>query len=277
MSSIEKVAITGSRGVIGKLLSKRLSRRGFKIVSIDKPNGEEQVSDAGELNLSDNAALTAARPFDGLDAVVHLAEMSEAGDINAHREDVQATANVFEHAYNAGVKRFIFASTVQTQLYGFAQPRCDLPDFAGSLDKEKLPRGTWRSVRLEDPFNPNSLYAASKIYGEVLGKYYAQADNEFQVVSLRVGWVADDEKQLMDFYTKHPEHPLHDFWRSMWLSKRDCLGFFRNALRNHLQNDYTVAYAISRNKTRIFDLQDPMNCDLYMPFDNSELFFEKIK
>jgi len=277
MSGIEKVAITGSRSIIGQLLVKRLGRRGFKIISIDKANEEGNTTPGIELNLSDSAAVNAARPFDGCEAVVHLSGMEETGDMDAHREDLMATANVYEHAHKAGVKRFIFASTVQTQLYGFTQPRCDLPEFAGSLDKENLPSKMWRSVRLRDPFNPNSLYAISKIYGETLGNYYAGAEKALQVVCLRLGWVSEDEKQLMDFYKNHPEHPLYDFWRSMWLSKRDCLGFFRGALRNHLQNNYTIAYAISRNKTRIFDLQDPMNCELYMPFDNSELFFEEIK
>jgi len=277
MSGIEKVAITGSRSIIGQLLVKKLARRGFKIISIDKADEEEQIAPAVELDLTDSAAVIAARPFDGCDAVVHLAGMEENGDIDAHREDLLATANVYEHAHKAGVKRFIFASTVQTQLYGFTQPRYDSPDFAGCLDKANLPGKMWRSVRLRDQFNPNSLFAISKIYGETLGRYYSGAGKSFQVVCLRIGWVSEDERQLMDFYINHPEHPLRDFWRSMWLSKRDCLGFFRGALGNHLQNDYTIAYAISRNKTRIFNLQDPMNCELYMPFDNSELFFEKIK
>ena len=58
----------------------------------------------------------------------------------------------------------------------------------------------------------------------------------------------------------------------MFLSRHDCVEVFRRAI--DVDADYLVAYAISDNDDRIFDMRESMESLGFEPQDNSRDFFE---
>mmetsp|Transcript_42706 Transcript_42706/g.79446 ORF Transcript_42706/g.79446 Transcript_42706/m.79446 type:complete len:147 (-) Transcript_42706:71-511(-) len=136
----------------------------------------------------------------------------------------------------------------------------------GSLDPLRL-KG--KRMKTSDPPTPDSYYAASKLHNEDLGKLYSKVWKNFEVVSLRIGWVLyDDPTELKD--TK-----FEKYLRSMFLSRRDCIGFCKAALSAPLDPEdggYLCAFAVSNNSTRIFDLEESIKKLGYSPVDSADDF-----
>jgi UDP-glucose 4-epimerase len=143
--------VTGGCGFIGANLVPRLLERGARVrVLDDLSNGDpERLPDGVELvqgDVRDPGAVTQATQ--GVDAVAHLAA---AGSVIQSIEDPETnfainaggTLTVLSAARDAGVRRFVFASTGGA-LIGDAQP---------PVDEGSVPR-------------PISPYGASKLAGE---------------------------------------------------------------------------------------------------------------
>jgi nucleoside-diphosphate-sugar epimerase len=152
------VLITGAAGYIGSLLTGVLLDRGDRVTAVDdlQFGGESLLAHWRRPgfrfikgNIIDPRA-TDPRLFEGVDAVVHLAAIVGFPACNAAGRDyswsvnVDGTRRVFEAADNAGVGRFIFASTYSN--YGVADDG--------------------KPVTEESPLRPQSLYAETKIASE---------------------------------------------------------------------------------------------------------------
>ncbi len=119
-----RVLVTGHDGYIGPIMVPKLQERGHDVVGVDsflfdgchvegwKPTIESFARDTRDLTVAD---------FEGFDAVVHLAALSNdplgnldpalTYDINHH-----ASVRIAEMAKQAGVSRYVFASSCS--LYG---------------------------------------------------------------------------------------------------------------------------------------------------------------
>src|SRR5689334_20662510 len=105
-----RVLVTGSEGVIGRVLTQTLRAEGYDLRTLDsraQPNGEgEHMS--GDLR----DIYTVRRAVQGMDAVAHLAAIPR--DVSPGQEDqvltanVQGTWNVLIACVEAGVKRLIY-------------------------------------------------------------------------------------------------------------------------------------------------------------------------
>ena len=148
------VAVTGSKGVIGTVISRGLA--GWEIRGLDLP--ECDVRDYAQV-------LTALR---GAHAVVHLAwdgrENYLSGSVQP--DNHLMAHNVYAAARAAGVGRVVAASSVHADRFW---PRRDAP------------------LRIEDPPVPDSPYGASKVFVEALGRFAAHQGGE--VVCIRFGGV----------------------------------------------------------------------------------------
>ena len=167
-SLAKTILITGANGFVGKALCKTLSNQGYivheAVRKIDKTSSAHQA--VGEINASTNWT----DALIGVDAVVHLAArvhvMNETAKdaLTAYRAvNVEGTLHLAQTAVKAGVKRFIFMSSVK-------------------VNGEGTPLG--------HPYTPEDLPAPSDPYG--ISKYEAEIalqqltkDTSLEVVIIR--------------------------------------------------------------------------------------------
>ena len=183
-----RVLLTGPGGRIGPHILPLFSSR-FDLRILDK-GVIPGYPDAILADLSDISVLQSA--MQDIETVVHLAATSDEAPFIEQLvpNNIIGVYNLYEAARLSGVKRVVFASTVQT---------------IGFYPKEHI-------VQVDEPPRPVSLYGATKVFGETLGQYYY---DKFQIetVAVRIGWFQDyDSKWLRS----------SEGARMLWLSPRDA-------------------------------------------------------
>ncbi len=166
---MKKIAITGSKGMIGSVLKKGLDN--YKITPLDLPKSD--VRDYENL----------LKVFHGHDSVIHLAwdtktENFKSGKINP--DNALMVYNVYKAAIETKIPRVIMASSVHAENFY-----------------------KWKGKGLMSPdktyYEPDSPYGASKIFMEALGRHYATKGLE--AVCIRFGGVNSENKPPEnDFY-----------------------------------------------------------------------------
>ena len=248
--------ITGSSGRIGTILRQALADR-YGLRGIDRVP-TPGMPDALVAGLTDLDAILPA--FKGADAVVHLAadprHTPEIWWDTLIPDNVVATANVYEAARRAGVRRIVFFSSMHVcGLYESDPPwsRIAGGDYAG-LDPASVPL-----VTAAMPTRPDGPYAVSKIFGESLGQYYAEAHG-MEVVVVRLGTVGRDDR---------PGQDARSF--VSWLSHRDLAHLTERALTAPGVR-YEVVFGASDNTWKIYDTGRARTALGYAPRDNAERY-----
>ncbi|MFN7925452.1 MAG: NAD(P)-dependent oxidoreductase [Bryobacteraceae bacterium] len=170
-----RVLITGHRGYIGSVLTRRLLERGFEVTGIDAGFFDECVL-PGARRASPGRDLTgdirdlAWRDISGHDAVVHLAALSNdpIGNLNETWTadiNLRASVRLAELARESRVPRFLFSSSCI--MYGAAAV-------------EGL-------VNEQSPLDPKTEYARSKVAAE--RELSRLAGSGFSPVFLRNGTI----------------------------------------------------------------------------------------
>ncbi len=246
-----KVGITGAEGRIGGYLRAGLGgSHDISSFTLTPQNFDSTVVD-----VSDADAMTGV--FSGLDAVIHLAgDPSPAGSWESMlHNNIIGTFNVLEESRRAGVKKVVFASTNHTQ-HGETM----------GASPEILDMSQRVMLRLGDYFNPSSIYGASKATGEIYGRLFAR-HHGVQFVAMRIGAIGDEDTPLTALGT-----PAEDYVRAMYLSRGDLVSAFQKALE--VDREFTLAYVISNNGRRIFDLRETNENLGFYPEDDAETFFQ---
>ena len=260
--TITRVGITGAAGHIGITLTEGLADKYDLTLFYHQ---REAKQDYHQRFKTIKAELTQAEEvrgiFEGLDAIIHLAADSrdEAPWDSVLTNNIAATYNTFEEARRAGVSRIIFASTNHVQ-----NGQCMI-DTTSSLSPFYVRHRGY--MRLSDPPAPDSYYGVSKLFGENLGWYYWRIYG-IQFVALRIGSTFPQDNPSIWRGTDNEDHVS-----ALFLSKRDCVEAFRRALQ--VDTDYLIAYAISDNDRRFFDMKETMEKLGYNPQDNAEDYFKK--
>lgn len=256
-----KVGITGAGGGIGSVLVEGLSEE-HELVLFDV-DGElaQKYGDKHKTVVADLSQEEATVGlFEGLDVVVHLA--ASASDRSPWERvlpnNIVATYNVFEEARRAGVGKVVFASSNHTQNgIAMAESHTSLTPFY------EKGRGY---IRIDDPPTPTSIYGVSKLFGENVGWLYHKKYG-IRFVGLRIGATG-----TTDNVSRSKGTDRESYIRAMFLSRRDCVEVFKRAIE--VDTDYLVAYAISDNDDRIFDMKESMEKLGFEPQDNATEFFE---
>jgi NAD+ dependent glucose-6-phosphate dehydrogenase len=230
-----RVVITGSRGDVAGMLVPRLRGR-FDLTLVDILPPEDGSSDYVQTDICDTQALTAA--CDGADAIVHLAGQRavSAPWSDLVQPNVLGLVSTFEAAQAAGVKKVVFASTNHV---------------TGMYDRERA----W-PLKPQLPVRPDSLYGATKAFGEAVGHYYS--DNfDMSVICLRFGWVL--------------ERPHRDNARWQWISPGDLDRLVTGALLTEVR--FGIYYGVSNNTQRHWSIDNALADLGYEPQDDAEPYF----
>jgi len=237
---MHRVLITGAAGQIGRALRAGL-RGSYALIRLldvatlcPARDGEEVVA----ADIRDIAAMEKATA--GIDCVVHLAGQStEAEWEKVLPLNIEGCYNVFEAARRSGVKRIVFASS--NHAIGFHRRE-------RVIDDQILPR-------------PDTRYGVSKVFGEALGRLYADKHG-LSVACLRIG----------TFVT--PDRPKDARQLLTWISHRDMVQLVRRCI-DHPHYHFIVVYGVSDN---LRSRWDNINVRFlgYRPQDDSETFAAEI-
>jgi uronate dehydrogenase len=232
------LGITGAAGYIGGVLRRGLVARGEPVRLLDRApmcaghTGEQLRS----VELADIDGLVAA--LADVDCLVHLAAVAHEAEFAVIAENnIVGTRNVFEAASRAGVRRVVFASSIHVS--GF--------------HPVAAPLGVADAVR------PDTYYGVSKLFGEQLGRLYADRYG-LEVICLRI-------------CTCSPEPTDHQ-GLATWLSPGDTVRLFR-AATTAPGVAYLIAYGVSANTRRLI-ADDNWDALGYAPVDDAEIFADRV-
>jgi nucleoside-diphosphate-sugar epimerase len=229
-----KVLITGASGLIAGLAIKHLGDKyEFSGLSRRPVAGIPHT----RASITEPAAMRPA--FDGMDAVLHLAAANGADEWQEWAPTmavtIQGTLNVYEAAREAGVKRIVLASSGCCQLGWEWDPQFPYGTLANGPD-DQIPE-SWPMVELDWPVRPDSPYAIGKLFGENLGRYYADKYG-ISTLAIRLGGVlAEDRPKVRRIYPG-------------FLSHADCVQVIDKCLSAPPSLMFDVFNAISENRWR---------------------------
>lgn len=106
-----RVLVTGGKGFLGRYVCAELTRRGHTVQALGRADCDITREDAVKRTLREHPA----------DALLHLAALVHGADKdlseeNFHRINAVASENLFRHAAKNGIRRVVFASSVE--VYG---------------------------------------------------------------------------------------------------------------------------------------------------------------
>lgn len=254
--------ITGATGVIGEILRAQLTEHDLQLLSrseIDITRDHVSATHTGDVTELDELR----EAMRGVEAVIHLAAASEVDSEwdAVLPANIVGARNVFEAARLEKVAQVVYASTTHTVA---GHERAAAPEIY------ELDHGLTFGIDVEP--RPDSLYGASKVFGEAIGRWYSDAHG-LRVVCLRIGYVTDtpDEEFRLPHAARGEADPdelaARKRTRAIWLSHRDCVELFRRALAT--DRHWVVVYATSNNPRQIWDLEPARRLIGFEPQDSS--------
>jgi uronate dehydrogenase len=237
---MKRILITGAAGQIGNALREGLRGsypliRLLDVASLGEATAGEEVIIA---DIRDIAAME--KTMTGIDCVVHLAGASvESPWDKVLPLNIEGCYNTFEAARRQGVRRLIFASS--NHAVGFHRRE-------RFIDNTVVPR-------------PDTRYGASKVFGEALGRLYADKYG-LSVACLRIGTF------------RNPDRPAETRQLLTWISHRDMVQLVRRCI-DYPHYHFVIVYGVSNNLRSRWDNSNAKFLG-YRPEDDSEMFAPEI-
>lgn len=214
--TVSRILLTGAAGGLGTLLRDRLKgwREIIRLSDINQidiaTNGEEVI----ECDLGDfDAVMTLVKDCD---EIIHLGGQSLENTFeNILNANIRGTYNIYEAARQHGVKRILFASSNHTIGYHTIDTTLDA----------------------KSEFRPDSIYGVSKVYGEMLARYYFDQFG-IETAAIRIG-------------SCFPK-PINKRMLSTWLSYNDFTDLVKQIFTVE-DLGYSIVYGVSDNPTSWWD------------------------
>lgn len=236
---MKRVLITGAAGAIGQTLRTGLAHlyRPLRLADVRPIEGVTGAEDAVMADLADLPAVESM--MRDIDCVVHLGGIPREAPWEAILgNNIVATYNVFEAARRCGVKRVVFASS--NHVIGYYRA-------TRVLGVDELPR-------------PDTRYGVSKVFGEALGRLYADKHG-LSVACLRIG-----------SFRPRPESARQ---LATWISPRDLTQLVRRCIEAP-DYRYLVIYGVSNNPRSRW--RNPHAALIgYAPEDSAETYAPSIR
>lgn len=228
-----KILITGSAGRLGRHLCREFAPF-YDIAGFDQvANGDLTQQTVARLTDTDELQEACTQK----DVIVHLAGNPGASTPWAEvlEANIVGTYHVFEAARIAGVRKVVFASTCQVT-FGYGEHSHHIPSL--------VPR-------------PTSLYAVSKVTGEMIAYRYA---HEFAIdaICVRIG-----------LFPESGRVPPNRQITGRFLGKRDAVQLFRRAI-DVLGVRYAVVYGASASSRLNLDLETTRAVLGYVPEERED-------
>ena len=219
------VLITGGNGRAGWVIFEGLKHK-FNITTIDINRRDTTLQKKIEkimrdrirkrktksINLLNYKKLVKA--MQGMDVVMHLAfDMREADEERIIPENKTMLENVLEAAKETGIKRVIIPSSIEAD------------DFRSG-----------KTMTIERKPEPQTMYGITKVYSEMLGKYYS---NFFEVICIRLGHLQTDNQDVIS------------------IKKADFVNLIDQCLTQKVPA-YSLFYAVSEHPKRIHSVENPL-------------------
>jgi NAD+ dependent glucose-6-phosphate dehydrogenase len=247
MDEDQTVLLTGAKGRVGRAILDGLTdeydwRLLFHNPPPEEPDHPYLVGDVVDEELM-------AEACEDVSVVIHLAgdPRPEAPWDSVLENNIHGTKVIMQAAVEAGVEKFVFASSNHTVGHYETERKPDLYRAADEfrLDGTELPR-------------PGNFYGVSKAAGETLGRFYHD-EHGLSVCCVRIGNLTKG-------------HPPIDYERgqAMWLSHRDCAHLHQRTIE--ADYDYEIVYGISDNDRKYYSLERAKEVLGYRPRDNSAHF-----
>jgi uronate dehydrogenase len=252
---MERIAITGAAGLVGRLLAADLGRD-YDVKGIDR------VWRTGLLRRPQDTRRVgfAARAFEGAHTVIDLAADArlEAPWRSVVDGNVRATVGAFEAARLAGVRRVIFASSHHVVgRYERDEPYASI--CAGRY--EGLEPGAIPMLTSSHPARPDSPYAVGKVAGEAAARVFAE-EHGLSMICVRIGTV----------YPRDRPGSARGF--ATLLSHADLTRLVRACITAPAHVGFGVLYGVSANTWRFWDIEEARRLVGYEPRDDAERWRE---
>lgn len=264
---MQSVLVTGVYGLIGNVIYRRLALQPdlYEVHGLARRrHSSDRISESRMVEVPENRFHLAnledfdaiARAVEGRELVVHMAAdpSGARGWESVHDSNVVGAYNVFEAARLAGVKRVIFASSIQT-VFGYRDTEPYKTIFEArydEVDPTEIPKLTHESCA-----RPLNLYAASKVWGEALAHAYAHRHGMSCIV-LRIGWVVEEDR------------PPNSRGQNQWCSQRDIAQLIQCCVDAPDDLRFDIFYGVSNNDYNWVDIAHAREVVGYEPLDRAE-------
>jgi NAD+ dependent glucose-6-phosphate dehydrogenase len=233
------IMITGAAGNIGaKLAAHFKATKAYDLRLLDQKAGEGIK--AADLSVWDE---TWPKPFEGVDTVIHLAgePSGKASWARVHKANIVATRHVLRAAREAKIRRVVFASTNQVMLGYRFRPE--------------------NPVTTDLPPLPLSPYGVSKLFGEELGRGFAE-ETGISFIALRIGYFQRGEN------LPGPHMNIGLWGQQMWLSNRDMMQAAERSIEAE-NVPLAIVNLVSNNPGMRWDIEHTRKVIGYVPEDGN--------
>jgi dTDP-4-dehydrorhamnose reductase len=267
------VLVVGMSGLVGGLVGPALAAAGHEVRALNR-----RPVDGYRTFTEDIADLDAILPaFEGVDTVINMvnyvpqhpthatsvaaaAPVTHADDVRGYiHTNVLGVYNVYEAARIAGVKRVVFTSA-GAAVFNHVK---DEP-FAALAEGRwnDVPAGNTTLLDHTAPYRPNGVYGASKIWGEAIGRHYAD-DHGLSVVCVRLGHCQGDD----GWDAEQDVCSLTPYQASIFISHHDTVNMYECCVGAPDSVRFETVFAHSRNKGLFRDIAHAERTLGYRPRD----------
>lgn len=200
------------------------------------------MSDIGDLE----------QAFQGMDTVIHMAADpdDQAPWESTLKNNIEATYHMFEAAKRVGVRRVIYASSIQVSFGYFynVEPYKSIHE-----GKYTSVPASFKPITTSHPTWPINFYGSSKVFGETLARMYSST-TDLSCICIRMGGVHSMDK------VPKPVLPNAS-------TKNDMVRLVELCVEAHDNLKFEILYGISNSDHRWVDLEHTAKTVGYVPED----------